>query len=133
MMNPIPKYDDETERMESEAMAESKKPITPDEINSAYNVAARSRIIWSAREAALIRADDELRQAEVAAVNAGTLANLKNEVQREAKLREVCALEHAKLMAAQVDVLQARMNFDVAKLEIERIDTHLRLMEIEKA
>jgi len=118
---------------ENETMIESEKPITPAEINSAYDTATHSRLTWSACEAVLIRAEDDLKRAESNAVNAGALADLKNEMQRESKLREVCALEHAKLMAAQIDAIEARGKFEANRMEIERIEIHLRLMEIERA
>lgn len=96
-------------------------------ITAAYSKLAQTRVeLWGALERT-IRARLDVEKERGARVMTGEIAG-KNEAERDARARELLHSLFAALESAEVDERQARLQHDLAKFEVERIELIVRLL-----
>ncbi len=97
-------------------------------ITTAYDALATARReLWGATER-VIRARLDLEKERGARTLTGEITG-KNEAEREARARELLTSLFEALEAAETEERSARMAYDLARVEVERIDAVLRLLQ----
>lgn len=96
-------------------------------ISAAYGKLAQTRVdLWGAIERA-IRAKLDVEKERGARVMTGEIAG-KNEAEREARARELLGSLYLTLESAEADERQARLQHDLAKIEVERVELIVKLL-----
>jgi CRISPR/Cas system CMR-associated protein Cmr1 (group 7 of RAMP superfamily) len=102
--------------------------ISESSITTAYDALTNARReLWGATERAT-RARMDLEKERGARILTGEIVG-KNEAERDARARELLTSLFEAVEAAEVDERSARMTFDLARIEVERIDAVLRLIQ----
>lgn len=97
-------------------------------ISGAYERLKEARVrLWEAAEQA-IRARLALEKERAARLMTGEIAG-KNESEREARARELLHSLYAAVETAEAEERQARLEHDLAKLEVERVEAVLRWLK----
>lgn len=96
-------------------------------ITAAYGKLAQTRMeLWGATERT-IRARLDVEKERAARMMTGEIAG-KNEAEREARARELLHSLFTELENAEADERQARLQFDLAKIEVERVELIVKLV-----
>jgi hypothetical protein len=96
-------------------------------ITAAYGKLAQTRMeLWGAIERT-IRARLDVEKERGARIMTGEIAG-KNEAEREARARELLHSLFAALEAAEADERQARLQQDLAKIEVDRVELIVKLL-----
>lgn len=96
-------------------------------INAAYDKLAKTRVdMWGAIEQT-IRARLDVEKERGARVMTGEIVG-KNEAERDARARELLHSLFAALESAEADERRARLEHDLAKIEVERVELIVRLL-----
>jgi hypothetical protein len=94
-------------------------------ISSAYGRLAKSKQdLWQVAERVTARRI-ALERAQAMALVSGEISG-RNEAERQAQARERLHGEYAELEAAEAEERRARLDYDLARIEVERIETVLR-------
>jgi len=94
-------------------------------IGEAYARLQQARMaLWRAAEQA-IQARLTLEKERAARLMTGEIAG-KNEAEREARARELLTSLYEAVEAAEADERRARLEYDLARLEVERVEALLR-------
>ncbi len=101
-------------------------------INAAYDKLTQTRAeMWGATERA-IRARLDVERERSARMMTGEIAG-KNETEREARARELLHSLFTALETAEADERRARLEHDLAKIEVERVELIVRLLSAKPA
>lgn len=96
-------------------------------INAAFGKLAQARMeLWGATERAN-RARLDVEKEHGARMMTGEIAG-KNEAEREARSRELLGSLYLALESAEADERRARLEHDLAKIEVERVDLIVKLL-----
>jgi hypothetical protein len=96
-------------------------------VTAAYDKLARARVeLWGAIER-VIRARLDVEKERGARMMTGEIAG-KNETEREARARELLSSLYLALESAEADERRARLEHDLAKIEVERVELIVRLL-----
>ena len=86
--------------------------------------------LWQASELMLQRRT-ELEQERAARIAAGEIMG-KNADERESRARDLLASFYAAVVDAELKERRAKLDYDLVKIEVDRIDTILRLLTVKK-
>lgn len=86
--------------------------------------------LWQASEFTLQRRA-ELEQERAARIAAGEIMG-KNADERESRARDLLASFYAAVVDAELKERRAKLDYDLVKIEVDRIDTILRLLTVKK-
>lgn len=101
-------------------------------INAAYNRLAQTRAeMWGATERT-IRARLDVERERSARMMTGEIVG-KNEAEREARARELLHSLFTALEIAEADERRAKLEHDLAKIEVERVELIVRLLSAKPA
>ena len=96
-------------------------------ITAAYGKLAQTRVeLWGTIERT-IRARLDVEKERAARMMTGEIAG-KNEAEREARARELLGSLYRALESAEADERQARLQHDLAKIEVERVELIVKLL-----
>ena len=96
-------------------------------ITAAYDKLAKSRVeLWGAIERT-IRARLDVEKERAARLMTGEIAG-KNETERDARARELLGSLYISLESAEADERRARLEHDLAKIDVERVEVIVKLL-----
>jgi hypothetical protein len=96
-------------------------------ITAAYDKLAKSRVeLWGAIERT-IRARLDVEKERAARLMTGEIAG-KNETERDARARELLGSLYISLESAEADERRARLEHDLAKIDVERVELIVKLL-----
>jgi hypothetical protein len=103
-------------------------PIMDEQtISAAYGKLAQTRVeLWGAIERT-IRARLDVEKERGARMMTGEIAG-KNETEREARARELLGALYLALESAEADERRARLEHDLAKIEVDRVELVVRMV-----
>jgi hypothetical protein len=96
-------------------------------ITAAYSKLSQTRVeLWGAIERT-IRAKLDVEKDRAARIMTGEIAG-KNEAERDARARELLGSLYLALESSETDERQARLQHDLAKIEVDRVELIVRLL-----
>lgn len=105
--------------------------IEISKIDLAYAQLSTQKVaVYEAAEA-LVDAKAELDNKVAVLINTGQIVG-KNQQERDAKTQELCAPELNKVFELQKEYDEAKLEHELASLEVERLRLLIRLIEITK-
>jgi hypothetical protein len=105
--------------------------ITEERINYAYDALAAALRCVRAREQEQIQAKYELECALGHALRSGVIEG-KNQQIRDSIARDLLAEQYAQVRAAEFEASEARLQLDLARAGVSRVQALLRLAELVK-
>ena len=103
--------------------------VTEEDVREAYTRLHDYMIFYSRAAVDMVNARRKLETERADAISRGMIIG-KNQDEREASARSVCAAAYAWLETAETAERSARDTLDMAKLEVEMIRLLVRLMSI---
>ena len=100
-------------------------------INTAYSILAEKKLLLSQTAERVIEFTYVLDTKKVQALQDGTIEGKNAEI-RDAVSREFLKSEYADLKLAEYDANVARTDYDLAQIEVSRVQALLRLAEVLK-
>ena len=102
--------------------------LNVDEITTAYRVLQENKVIYASALETSTGLDVELERAKANALANGTVQG-KNDTERKAALNTLFSDEIHALEMAEIETRHARLDVELAELEVKRIETLVRWLK----